>query len=76
MKLLSFLTIVALLTSAAFFTGLVLNEHGVALFSLATSAAVLLLVVGDYYPMRRPFRTASASSVRRPRSKYALPMAA
>jgi hypothetical protein len=53
LKLVSFLSRLALVSVAAFTLGVVLNVQPLALFSFAIGALTLLVVAGDYAPRDR-----------------------
>lgn len=79
MKLLSYLSLATLLTSAAFSLGLAFDVQALPLFGTAVAAPLLLIAFGDYSASSARFARWQAQSIRlvsaSRRRKYSLPFA-
>ena len=79
MKLLSFLSHAAVISSAAFFLGLAFDVQTLPLFGIAISSSVLLIAFWDYLASPHRSRLQLSAAKSGPRSshrKYNLPFAA
>ena len=72
MKIISFLSVAAIFSGAAFLLGVALDAPALAFFTVSVSAAVLLIASYDYTPRRIP----AQSFVPARRRRYTLPLAA
>lgn len=79
MKLLSYLSLATLVTSAAFTLGLAFDVQALPLFGTAVTASLFLMAFGDYTASGARFSRWQSQSVRivtsAPRRKYSLPFA-